>query len=324
MSSPFIQVPYSPPVGSGVFIDLIDTAPMFPSKFETGAIEHWLYGDDNPTMVGGLQGLPMQRNVTFATTNVGAGYSSTPTLSGLPAGMIAEPIRNGATITGVEVLANGAPVTTPPTISINGGGYSTQATVSGVLSAAPTQSPGYLSIAGTGVIGGPQNAVASPLAIQANRSFCVAFKRRAAAANPMIMGYWPSMGVTNRAGNLLWMASNGSGLYQVSTFDNTGTAQGPLAAAAPGAVGDWVFAMLGYDAGNVHLRWGGGSSYTAAVALNERGQTFRLGSNNGGAFAWALDFAELIAFDHLLSQNEFNALYARSKTRLADRGVALF
>ncbi|MDP9902605.1 hypothetical protein [Variovorax ginsengisoli] len=307
-----------PVFGAKLFVDSSKVAPAFPSIYEPTALEHWIFGADNPSMLGRMYGLPMARNCVITVGAGGTGYTTAPTVTltgGDGVGMTAAAVVAAGVVTAVYVTDPGTtPYTTPPTVSFGGPG--TGATATAAIAAAPTQGAGFLTT------GAGRAGLMSPISEASAQTICAVVRAPGPTDSAMLLG------------NLTRNAADGG----VSIFCEAGNVHKanvrglvtPNLANPPGMVpgSSWLFVMLSYD-GNICTAQLGGAVASTTTSGTRLATTppRKLGAGNlyyqDALFQSPGVFAEWIPHAGKFTPSQGMAAYGRAKQRGLTRGIVL-
>lgn len=166
---------------------------------------------------------------------------------------------------------------------------------------APVYSSNFVTLSGNA------GGLKSPTADRLDRTVCVVFKY-SASGSFLIGGSWSG--------------STGAVIYQGAA--SILVAPSPVALTNPAAAGNWVFAAFS-TATNLTRRAkiGGGTVLNGSAAHTLHGNV-AIGDQSSGGLVGAADYAEFIVFNRAMTEAEMDAIYARSKVRMAARGLAVY
>lgn len=190
------------------------------------------------------------------------------------------------------------------------------------LRIAPTHAAGHLALGsdGTGV-----NGLATPFDDADDLTF-IAVVRQADAAHQCVVG--PTFGDDSGYGTFF----NGSQGLKTNGRAGSGFVNATLDGNTDLSPSTWIFVAVSASAGTAPANVAfagdttGGHKVVTASALNAAtAGKVALGSAHytTGTFADPMEVAELIVFDSHKTEAEIEAIYARSRTRLAARGITV-
>jgi len=186
------------------------------------------------------------------------------------------------------------------------------------FSTSPTESAGYLTMSGL------EGGIYSPF-LDATEQTIICTHQKIAYSGlgstvVSIMGCWDQ---ANSLGQLLYIDSSG---YEINTHGaNYGKTTVPPPSGA--ATGAWIFGAVSQsnNATQRQVYWGNGSLTQQVVTKSSAAHDTYLQDN--GLFnpaANTLSVAEFIHFSFALSATQLASVYARSKVRLAARGITVY
>lgn len=294
-------------------------------EFEN-ASEHWLFQEgDASNLIGKLNGAVLTQNCpvsgvrSIALSNGGSGYSTAPAVAitgGGGSGATATAIVSGGAVIYVVVTAPGAGYTSDPTVGFSGGGGT-----GAVAAATRDGTPAYGASSLTTKSGG-RNGLLTPFDDAADLTTCCVFKH--ATVSAPYAGSLLQGSLSTTQGGSMYVASGGN----ISGFTRPDTPQVVTGTSGALVNGSWYFAGLSWDSGAGKARYyiGGLGSLERTVAKTVAAAKTGLGNTNYGTslFDMGAEFAEQIVFeDTPMSMAQMGEVYARSKVRMARRGITL-
>jgi len=283
------------------------------------ATEQWLFGTDNPNMVG-ARGVQMARQVRVTITAGGTGYVTAPTVT-FSDGSRGVAILDGSGGVRLINMTYVAPGTTAPTMTLTGGGGS-GATWTIARGTAPTMSSNFMSTAVTSVLG---NAIISNIQIAAAQTAVFVVKRVAAGVAQLISGARQTS-VSPVDGDNVWHASTSDAYFAQSSPESAAQNIGT----SPAAEGDWIALSVSLD-GNPGTRVASiGDSVTSSKAdvphvASASSSCIPIGNARHGNFTGgvAVDIAAMVVFPSATTAAEQVAHLVKLRERLAARGITV-
>lgn len=288
---------WTPPVTGGAVSDYL-------VEYRKDSVGSWtaaLIGNSNPAFtVTGLQVQSTYQYRVTAVNQIGAGLASAAITA--------------ATADPYEAAAAGHWLFGTDSASLTGKG----GLVLSPANTPPTFAAGYLATVASTTL---KNGLLSPFDDSLEQTIAGVFQYKASGTQ-MLMG---ALASSSEVG--------GDALYRDSTGYNTNTRPGTgskTAVVMPGLTdGAWFFAALSYTAtGTLQRVFIGGNANSVTQAVNKAAAPRKIALGNAlysaSSFSDAVLCAEFIYFSSPLDDAAMKALYARSKTRLAARGITVF
>ncbi|WP_294266406.1 hypothetical protein [uncultured Sphingomonas sp.] len=316
---PLVLVPAAAATGSGLILDLPAKAQqMLETTVEKEAVGHWLLGADNPTHADLVARQSLRRFKIVSINNGGAGYTSAPNVAFTAPGMTGIAVLNGGAVSAVFITNHGDDDTVGTVSFAGGGGAGAAGTV--YIAGAPTLAAGSLALASS--IGALPNGLLSPIALTTNQTIAAVF-RRPGADNRSVFGRWSNRPIGPASDHGMLFGRIGA-TYQASSHITANPYYSIQAVAPPGNSGDWVFGAVTHTPDKRTVFWGGGNTYSAAVALTLPEPASQRGIVVGAAdvtYSGGIEIAELIVINRAVGAAELGMIYNRSKKRMAARGI---
>ncbi|MGC5795900.1 hypothetical protein [Sphingomonas sp. NFX23] len=323
-----IQAGLVMPGASAYALTAASLTPVITLPYEQLASYNWVFGTDSSDLSDLISGAKLQQNIALALNgNNGSGYEASGVLEFTGGGATTQAtgmwFATAGAISGVYIISPGAGYVTAPTvkaITSSGTGAVVTATLGG-SGALGTSSIVLSAASGTGLI--------TPVTESRDQTLCAVIKvnkSSSGAGNPS-----PVFG-TLFAGSSPSGLSGGSGLFLQGTnatipgYVATTRPGSAIAASAPAGVADGGYAFVAMSeatAGDRLVYWGGPAptTYTAKQAKNMLATPPKIAIGQGyyAGTGFGLEIAELICIPRSTTASELDAVYARSKARMAAR-----
>lgn len=309
------------PGASAHALALADLSPVLANpSVEPFASHHILFGADNVAMVDGVTGQAAQRNIIITIGAGGAGYEASGPLAFAGFNGSVPPV-------GLWFATNGAvtsAIITSPGVgnTVAGAATATTATGTGATFNVAIGSAPVVNAASVATAGGGYNGLMLPSVDSIDETLIVVH-RRVSSNMQMVVGT-----LSNQAP---YATAYGAQLLGQATYTLTTRPGAGASVAAPGATGDWLFAAISHRAtGDRLVFYGGAAPTTYTPAAQIKGvpaAPVRHAIGNcyfyDNAYRFAVEVAEYIRIPRGCSAVDLAVIYARSKARLAARGVVV-
>jgi len=302
--------------------------PLVPPPSEPLASYHWAFGTDYPDLADLISGAKLQPAIRLAINAGGSGYEASGPLAFSGGGATQQAtgiwFATGGVITGAYVTSPGAGYTSAPavTATTSSGTGATLTTTLGGLGTLNTASLTVPPAFGSGLV--------TPATERADQTICAVIKvnKSPPASNVgVVFGTLFNSSTVNTGG-----VATGSGLFlQSSGYAVTTRPGGASAVAPPAGVADggYAFVALSEATGGGRIAYWGGSAPTVYTATQVKSLVatppkVAIGNTYYNATGNTHEFAELIYIPRSTTQAELDAIYARSKARMSERGLAIY
>lgn len=298
-------------------------------EFEADASEHWIFDKgDASGLVGRVNGLSLTP-VTgansvrgFTVDNGGSGYVSAPTVTltgGGGAGATAVAIISGGAVVSVVPTSPGAGYTSAPTVSFSGGS-GTGGAATALLDGRPTYNANSLQTPDGGL-----NGLKTPWDDSQVMTVCGVFQKKAVSGGltgRVVMGSGSQSGDGGALVN--WTTS------QMQFRVRNGGANTAITGHGNVSVDQWYFFAQVSNNGEHRFWIGGETAVTQTQVKDLAARKFGIGNcyvaGTTGSTSWVqgLNASELIGYNGLAKdQTQLAEIYARTKVRMARRGLVL-
>jgi len=321
-----IQAGLVMPGASAYALAAASLTPVVTLPYEPLATYDWVFGTDYADLSDLVAGAKLQQNVGLSITAGGAGYEASGPLAFSGGGATAQAtgiwFATGGAITGAYLTSPGAGYTSAPAVA--------------AVSSAGTGATITAALGGTGALGTSsivlpatvKTGLITPATETADQTVCavVRVNKSAPSSNAGILfgtlfnGTLPG-GVSPGSGLFLQGATAGVPGYCATTRPGSAAA-----VSAPAGVADGAFAFVAMSeaaGGGRIVYWGGPASttYTATQAKTMLAAPPKIGLGQVyyNQTGYAQEIAELIYIPRSTTVADLDAIYARSKARMAAR-----
>lgn len=293
---------------SGYTIDRMLLEPVA-GKAETLATAHWI-----PGLTGNLLDLkssrPLCRQMAGTVTAGGSGYTTAPTVTASDDSLWTATVSAGA-VTSLRCTrhSSGSAV---PTLTFGGPGTGATATVA--RQPAPTIGANSLTVAAA--TGAGKGLIAQGITDSATQTLVAVYKKPIDVGGGVVV-FGTANANTPSTGSMLWHSNTTADQFARSAGMDAG---GAVNVGSPGSPGDWLWAGVSYKPSTGRAtRLSGGTTTSTAGTKTPGIVEIALANawNTGFSNAVNLEVAEFIVFPTALTAAEMEAVYLRSKARLA-------
>ena len=318
-----IQAGITMPGASAYALAAADLSPVVTAPFEPLASYDWVFGAEYPDFSDAITGTKLQPNLRLAITNGGTGYEASGPLLFTGGGATTPAtgiwFATNGVIGGAYLTSPGAGYTSNPAVAAQTSA-GTGSTITAVIGAAATLSANSL-ILPTSSTGG----LILPVTETLDQTICAVVRVAKNPANAAVSILFGTL--FQSAANIGGLSAGSAMFLEGANGYRTTTRPGSVASVgAPAGVADGGYAFVALSeapGGGRVVYWGGPAStvYTATQVktMAATPPKIALGPAYYGVPSYAHELAELIYIPRATTAAELDAVYARSKARMAAR-----
>jgi len=323
-----IQAGITMPGASAYALSPADLSPVVTPPFEPLASYDWMFGADYGDLSDAISGAKLQQDIGLSVTTAGSGYETSGALVFSGGGATTQAtglwFSTGGAITGVYITSPGAGYVSAPTV--------TAATSSGTGAVITPTLGGVGSLGSNSIIlpTGGGKGLLTPVSDSQDQTMCAVIKVN---KNPTGSGIGVVFGTLFTNSNPTGGVNAGSGLFLQGSvgYQTTIRPGGGSVTDEPTGISDGAFAFVALSeapAGSIITYWGGPAPtvYTKTQVKTVAPVPPKLALGQGYYLntGFSLEVAEFMIIPRATTQAELGVVYARSKARMAERGIAVY